>query len=393
MKTSALLLAAASVLPTALSWGAAGHEIVATIAQIHLHPATKTKLCNILPAEAKCHLAPIAAWADQIRNRYRGTAPMHYVNAKEDHPGDHCEFGEHGWVNEDVNVVTAIQNFTRAVMEGKGGHDVDVPLRFLVHFVGDMHQPLHLAGRDKGGNGAMFSFEGHHRNLHSVWDSGIITKNIRELSNYTSPLPSKQIEDALPGAIFDPYVRWIVWEGIRQWWRDDLEEWLACPATGDPFPHSSHASIPPSTPAIFKDYFRTASSLVLSLLPNSVSAYTELALPVPLRETEGFEDQALALTPQALQSKGVNMTFPACPFTWAQPIHQINCDLAWPKEYTGKPGDPLIELDSDEYLGRIGREKTVEKLLAMAGLRLAKILNEALSPEDDRLEAGLFTGY
>jgi hypothetical protein len=39
----------------------------------------------------------------------------------------------------------------------------DIALRFLVHFMGDLHQPLHLTGRDRGGNGAMFSFEGHHR--------------------------------------------------------------------------------------------------------------------------------------------------------------------------------------------------------------------------------------
>ncbi|WVR06980.1 hypothetical protein IAU60_004017 [Kwoniella sp. DSM 27419] len=387
-----LLVAGASLLPSALSWGAAGHEMVATIAQIHLHPSTKQKLCDILPPEAGCHLAPVAAWADAVRNRYRGTAPMHYVNAKQDHPGDHCEFGEHGWMNEDVNVVTAIQNFTRAVMDGKGGRDVDIPLRFLVHFIGDIHQPLHLAGRDKGGNGAMFLFEGRHRNLHSVWDSGIITKNIRELSNYTTPLPSKQIESSLPGAIFDPYVRWIVWEGIREWWRSDLEDWLACPASGDPFPHSSHTAIPASKSAFWKDHLRTASSFALNLLPGYLSAYTEVAFAIPTRETEGLEAQALALHPSALSIKGVNMTFPACPYTWAKPLHQINCDVAWPEEYTGEPGHPLIELDTDKYLGRIGREKIVEKLLAMGGLRLAKVLNEALADEGEVRES-LYFGY
>ncbi|WRT66311.1 uncharacterized protein IL334_003266 [Kwoniella shivajii] len=391
MKSLCLLLALSSVLPTALSWGAAGHEMVATIAQIHLYPSTKAKLCEILPVEAKCHLAPIAAWADQVRNRYRNTAPMHYINANGDHPQNHCEFGEHGWANEDVNVITAIQNFTRSVME-KSGKDIDIPLRFLVHFLGDIHQPLHLTGRDKGGNGAMFLFEGRHRNLHSVWDSGIITKNIRELGNYTSPLPSKQIEDSLLGAIFDPYVRWIVWEGIRLWWRSDLEEWLSCPSSGDPFPHSSHTDIPASTPTIFKDYFRTASSIVLSLLPGSLSSSAELLFALPTRETEGFEDQALALHPNALQSKGVNMTFPACPYTWSKELHDLNCKVAWPKEYQDN-NHPLIELDTDQYLGEISRQKTIEKLLAMAGLRLAKVLNEALADEGQLIGNGLYLDY
>ncbi|ODN82133.1 hypothetical protein L202_02437 [Cryptococcus amylolentus CBS 6039] len=392
MKLLSLALAAATALPTALSWGAAGHEMVATIAQIHLHPSTKEKLCRILPPEANCHLAPIAAWADQIRNRYRGTAPMHYINGKGDHPQDHCEFGEHGWVNEDVNVVTAIQNFTRAITDGKGGRDVDIPLRFLVHFIGDAHQPLHLAGRLKGGNGAMFLFEGRHRNLHSVWDGGIITKNIRELSNYTSPLPSKQIESALPGAIFDPYIRWIVWEGIRQWWRDDLEEWLSCPSDGDPFPHSSQAAVPPSASTFLKDNFRSVSSLALSLIPGRLAALADLYYGLPLKETEGFEDQALALTPKVLKAKGVNMSFPACPFHWTSGIHQLNCDIVWPAAFTDEPGQALIELDTDEYLGEIGRQKIVERLLAMAGLRLAKVLNEALAEEGSGV-GGVYFGY
>lgn len=93
------LLALAPLVPTAWAWGAAGkhnhtslasikladkigHEIVATIAQIHLFPETREALCHLLPAEAKCHLAPIAAWADQVRMRYRGTGPMHYVNGE-----------------------------------------------------------------------------------------------------------------------------------------------------------------------------------------------------------------------------------------------------------------------------------------------------------------------
>ena len=57
-----------------------GHEIVATIAQIHLHPNVRQKLCDILPAQAKCHLAPVAAWADQVKWHYPGSAGMHYVN-------------------------------------------------------------------------------------------------------------------------------------------------------------------------------------------------------------------------------------------------------------------------------------------------------------------------
>ena len=204
-----------------------------------------------------------------------------------------------------------------------------------------------------------------------------------------TPFFSKQIESNLLGAIFDPYVRWIVWEGIRQWWRDDLESWLACPADGDPYPHSSIAKIPASAPAIMH-HLKSASSFVLALLPPALSTLVTLALPIPLKETENFHGQSLALTPGALAMKGENMTFPACAYTWAVPLHEINCALAWPAEYTGEHGMPLIELDTEQYIGRIKREKTIEKLLAMAGLRLAKVVNEALAETG---EGSLFLGF
>jgi hypothetical protein len=80
--TSTLALPLIALIPEALAWGAAGHEIIATIAQIHLHPHVRQKLCTLLPPEAHCHLAPVAAWADQVRGHYPGTAPMHYINGK-----------------------------------------------------------------------------------------------------------------------------------------------------------------------------------------------------------------------------------------------------------------------------------------------------------------------
>ncbi|RSH87451.1 hypothetical protein EHS25_003361 [Saitozyma podzolica] len=372
------LLALVPLLPSTLAWGAAGHEIVATIAQIHLHPSVKEKLCTILPAQAKCHLAPVAAWADQVRTRYPGTGPMHYINANDDHPPEKCSFGEHGWTDEDVNVLTAIMNMTQQVMDGRG----DIPLRFLTHFVGDMHQPLHLCGRDKGGNGAMFLWEGHHRNLHSVWDSGILTKKIRELGNYTTPLPSKQIESSLLGAIFDPYVRWIVWEGIRQWWTPDLPSWLSCPADGDPYPHSSNSAIPPSHPLL--NQIKAYTHAALSYLPDSLAGYIHNTFPFPSPRCSKIND------PAGKRLASEQEQFPACPYTWAKNMHQLNCDVVWPKEYTGEHGQPLIELDTDQYIGKINGDKTIERLMAMAGLRLAKVVNEAVGGSE---AAGVYLGY
>ena len=64
--------------------------------------------------------------------------------------------------------------------------------------------------------------------------------------------------------------------------------------------------------------------------------------------------------------------------------------MIWPKNYTGDRSQPLIELDTPEYLGRITSEHVVEKILAMAGLRLAHILNTIYG---DDMEMGLYMPY
>lgn len=210
----------------------------------------------------------------------------------------------------------------------------------------------------------------------------------------------KQVESALLGAIFDPYVRFIVWEGLREWWKTDLESWLACPADGDPFPHSSIVPVPPSAPA-FADTFKGVTSFVMGLLPSSFATALSLAYPIPLAETENLQAGLLANHPlnrrlerqsQSAQSDEFAraLGIPACPYTWSKPIHELNCDVVWPKEYKGNSG-PLIELDTPEYLGRITQDKTVEKLLAMGGLRLASIVNTILGRDEE--EKGLYFSY
>lgn len=203
---------------------------------------------------------------------------------------------------------------------------------------------------------------------------------------------SKQIESQLLGAIFDPYVRFIVWEGIRTWWKPSLASWLECPASGDPYPHSSTHDIPASS-TLFSKTFRSVAGFTLSLLPSTVSQTIRGLSPIPLDQYEGFNRQSLSSSPQALGSQSIantNYTNPACPYTWAKEIHGLNCEFIWPKEYLGA-GHPLIELDTDQYTGKISRDNLLERLLAMGGLRLAKIVNEILADEED--QKGLFFSY
>ena len=89
----------------------------------------------------------------------RWSGPLHYVNGVGDHPSQRCVFGEEGWQGkEGSNVLSAIRNTTGWLEAGYDG--AEEALKFLIHFVGDLHQPLHLTGRDKGGNGAKVRFDG-----------------------------------------------------------------------------------------------------------------------------------------------------------------------------------------------------------------------------------------
>lgn len=134
MRTIKLLASLSLVFaPTALAWGAAGHEIVATIAEIHLVPSVLAYLrsdeSRLLPAYAQGHLAPVAAWADAIRGipEFRGwSGPLHYTGWEGDHPPELCawpdaedqhthtegEGEDHGHWNSEHDVLHAIANYT-----------------------------------------------------------------------------------------------------------------------------------------------------------------------------------------------------------------------------------------------------------------------------------------
>jgi len=92
-------------------------------------------------------------------------------------------------------------------------------------------------------------------------------------------------------------------------------------------------------------------------------------------------------------SSAAEAELPVCPLHWARPIHKLNCGstLIWPRFLSEipphssptppTPAPELVELDTPEYAGRIRKELVIEKLLAMAGVRLAAVLNELLDPE------------
>jgi S1/P1 Nuclease len=229
------------------SWGKLGHEIVANIAWSRLAAPTQDWITEILSSDlisfkamnssAGSPLANVANWADIVRytHDYHWSAPLHFIDIRDDEILNGCPIMDpenYGWKNDchflyerdcphDVCVSGAIMNYSSLLLASskvmsctKGSMRVRriqsdiskraeasplVSLKFLTHFVGDIHQPLHVSRKtDIGGNKIEVNFDPLLQNhdeillnelkstkkswsLHSVWDDGIIEKTLSEL--------------------------------------------------------------------------------------------------------------------------------------------------------------------------------------------------------------------
>ncbi len=151
-----------------MRWGADAHRIVARIAAARLSPAAAREANRLLDGKS---LADIAAWADAIRETRRETAPWHYVNIpvidSTWQPRRHCPRG---------CIVSALDSLIPALADQQAAkaRRADA-LRFVVHLVGDLHQPLHAGDRgDRGGNDVKIRFQGKLMTLHAFWDSQLL---------------------------------------------------------------------------------------------------------------------------------------------------------------------------------------------------------------------------
>ena len=119
-------------------------------------------------------MVSVASWADQIRNSRRETGPWHYIDIPIDKP--HLNM-ERDCAKGDC-VIAKIEQFRDALKNpATPPEQRREALMFIIHFVGDMHQPLHCSdNQDHGGNEVHVVFEGHPTNLHSLWDTTLVTR-------------------------------------------------------------------------------------------------------------------------------------------------------------------------------------------------------------------------
>jgi hypothetical protein len=179
--------------PAGRAWGCRGHEVVAALAEKHLTPEAKQAFLALLTANpidpqlrrycGERGLDPIidaATWADDERNKEPATAPWHYIDiplgVTQGSPENFCGVG--GCVTKAIADQLAILKDKTAP-----GPKRAAALRFIIHFVGDLHQPLHgITNSDSGGNCVALQYmqrRPHERNnsytpnLHHIWDTEI----------------------------------------------------------------------------------------------------------------------------------------------------------------------------------------------------------------------------
>ena len=158
---------------TIISWGFKGHRVTALVAEDYLTPQAKQAVRAILGGET---LADVSTWADEIKGdpQYGNSASWHFINLPLGLSYE--QFVKACYSQDKDNVLSAIlaaeNKLASPTISQSEKKDA---LKFLVHLIGDAHQPMHVSrAEDKGGNTIQVRFDGQGTNLHALWDSKLI---------------------------------------------------------------------------------------------------------------------------------------------------------------------------------------------------------------------------
>jgi hypothetical protein len=177
------------VAPDAFGWGKIAHRVISIVAERRLSPNAAVAVRELLePGES---LADASLWADEHRREIRGSAGWHYINVPIDEshysarycPDSGCV------VSKTLEMRSILANPSAPLDERRQA------LRFFVHLLEDLHQPVHVGDRgDRGGNDLQVRFFESGTNLHRLWDEGLIEHHsedeaawVREIEPMTVP--------------------------------------------------------------------------------------------------------------------------------------------------------------------------------------------------------------
>lgn len=154
---------------SSFAWGTQGHQVIAGLAYAQLTPAARKEMDRLLALEPGETLESISTWADEHRNP--STGAWHYVNF----PRGSCTYDAQRDCPDGRCVVGAIERESAVLASSVFDENRLKALKYVVHLVGDVHQPLHAGYQDdKGGNTYQLQAFMRGSNLHALWDTGLI---------------------------------------------------------------------------------------------------------------------------------------------------------------------------------------------------------------------------
>ncbi|EES00378.1 hypothetical protein BDA96_03G091400 [Sorghum bicolor] len=200
------------------AWGVDGHLTVCQIAQGRLSDAAAAAVKDLLPSYAGNNLSSLCSWADDVKLRYRWSSPLHYI----DTPDGLCTYSyDRDCKDEDGIkgrcVAGAINNYTSQLLtygtSSTPEYNLTQALLFLSHFIGDIHQPLHVGfTSDRGGNTINVHWYTRKTVLHHVWDASII----------------QTAEDDFYGDSVAGYIDTLKKNITQGEWSEQVSSWEAC---------------------------------------------------------------------------------------------------------------------------------------------------------------------
>lgn len=191
---------------SAWAWGDSGHSIAAEVAQRHLAASTLQAIAELMGDDVS--LASLSSWADDERARDRTTTRWHFVDIPLEETHYDASRDCRSIPGEGDCIVAAMEREKAVVACATApSEDRRRALKFLVHFVGDLHQPFHALLEERGGNGVSVTIvtrEGvngrdpFNSNLHSAFDSALIDKTAWSWGGYVDRLVGSDL--AGPGS-------------------------------------------------------------------------------------------------------------------------------------------------------------------------------------------------
>jgi len=212
IKKAAIALALVAYLPMNVSaWGLTGHRVVGQVADFYLTTKARKAVLQILGESP----AMASNWPDFIKSdsSYNYLSSWHYVNI----PGGLDQNGVFNFLDagKEANVYNKVPELIATLKDKqKSIEEKRMAMRLLIHFIGDIHQPMHTARKeDLGGNKLTVSWFGKKTNLHHVWDEELVEYQKLSYSEYATAInhPTKEQlkkwrQDSLKESIYESYL-------------------------------------------------------------------------------------------------------------------------------------------------------------------------------------------